>query len=65
MEIMPYIEHASSIRINVRQYNGLTYYNGTKQIFFEIPKNENKMVLSKMEGSACGSQKACSKTSIG
>ena len=64
MEIMPYIEHASSIRNNVRQYNGLTYYNGTKQIFFEIPKNENKMVLSKMEGSACGSQKACSKTSI-
>ena len=35
MEVMPLIEHDSSITNNVRQYNGLTYYNGTKQIFFQ------------------------------
>ena len=33
LELMPYIEHASSIRTSDRHYNGVTFYDGTKQVF--------------------------------
>ena len=33
LELMPYIEHASSIRNSDRHYNGVTFYDGTKQVF--------------------------------
>ena len=32
MELMPYMEHASSIRNSDRHYNGVTSYDGTKQV---------------------------------
>ena len=33
MELLPFIEHASSIRNSDRHYNGVTFYDGTKQVF--------------------------------
>ena len=50
MELMPYIEHASSIRNSDRHYNGVTFYDGTKHVFVthltrHIPRSM-KQVLS-------------------
>ena len=33
MELIPYVEHASSVRNSDRHYNGVTFYDGTKQVF--------------------------------
>ena len=32
-ELYPYIEHASSVRLSDRYYNGTTFYHGIKQVF--------------------------------
>ena len=50
---MPYVEHASSVKNTDRHYNGLTFYDGTKQVFVtdltrHIPrsmKNGNRWCL--------------------